>query len=305
MAQLGSHEGLSVGSLLVACYPVSLNPGALPPPKSGHLPVAQIRVTEGPGVRAAQGQISRCHTHSGSGATQCAVGSGCPEPGGTAPADGQVEGSSSPPPPSSPLTWATEPLLSCPAQSPYPPEKCSLEGAPPSANLVTLLFHLRPRRKAIASSWINFSGSSGHTHTQGGPQSGPVTPPHMQIIYLAANSQSSRAHPAGLQPVNRRGRHHAPPAAEQPFAGEAGAFLSARRLGEGPPPAGRGLQGGLAGQCLPVIGPWYNPRHVLFERWYGPGSLHLGLELALLPDSEVLHSPRAMRQLGQAGPLGK
>lgn len=111
--------------------------------------------------------------------------------------------------------------------------------------------------------------------------------------------------PAGLQPVNRRGRHHAPPAAEQPFAGEAGAFLSARRLGEGPPPAGRGLQGGLAGQCLPVIGPWYNPRHVLFERWYGPGSLHLGLELALLPDSEVLHSPRAMRQLGQAGPLGK
>lgn len=176
---------------------------------------------------------------------------------------GQVEGPLLRPSPSSPLTWATEPLLSCPAQSPCPLEKGSLEGAPPSANLVTLLFHLRPRRRAIASSWINFSGGSGHTHTQGGPQLGPVTPPHMQITYLAANSRSSRAHPAGLQPVNTRGRHHTPPAAEQPFAGEAGAFFSARRLGEGLPLAGRGLQGGLAGQCLPVIGRWYNPRHVL------------------------------------------
>lgn len=37
----------------------------------------------GRGGRAAQEQISRCHTHSGSGAAQCAVGRGCPAPGGT------------------------------------------------------------------------------------------------------------------------------------------------------------------------------------------------------------------------------
>lgn len=72
----------------------------------------------------------------------------------------------------------------------------------------------------------------------------------MQMIYPAANDRSSRAHPAGMQPVNTRGRQHAPPAAAQPFAGEAGAFLSARRLGEGPPPAGRGLRDGLA------VTPW-------------------------------------------------
>lgn len=63
--------------LLVACYPVS-------PPHPGSL--------KSQGFRAAQGQISRCHTHSGSEATQCAVGSGCPEPGRTALAGGQVEG---------------------------------------------------------------------------------------------------------------------------------------------------------------------------------------------------------------------
>lgn len=72
----------------------------------------------------------------------------------------------------------------------------------------------------------------------------------MQMIYPAANDRPSLAHPAGMQPVNTRGRQHAPPTAAQPFAGEAGAFLSARRLGEGPPPAGRGLRDGLA------VTPW-------------------------------------------------
>lgn len=72
----------------------------------------------------------------------------------------------------------------------------------------------------------------------------------MQMIYPAANDWSSWAHPAGMQPVNTRGRQYAPPAAAQPFAGEAGAFFSARRLGEGPPPARRGLQDGLA------VTPW-------------------------------------------------
>lgn len=77
--------------------------------------------------------------------------------------------------------------------------------------------------------------------------------------------------------MNTRWRQHAPPTAAQPFAGEAGAFLSARRLGEGPPPAGRGLRDGLAGPWLIVgIVQGISPS---LERWYRLGSLHLGLEL--------------------------
>lgn len=126
----------------------------------------------------------------------------------------------------------------------------------------------------------------------------------MQIVYPSANGRSSRAHPAGLQPVNTRRRQYAPPAAAQPFAGEAGAFLSARRLGEGPPPAGRGLRDGIAERCVPVsvVGTVQGMSPSL-ERWYRPGSLHLGLELGPLPGRGVLPQPSARRQLDKAGPL--
>lgn len=92
--------------------------------------LCQTQVTEGPGVRAAQGQISRCHTHSGSGATQCAVGSDCPEPGRTAPrwpASGGVTLSVPAPVPSNLDNRAT-PLLPCPIPiSPWEgqPRRCS------------------------------------------------------------------------------------------------------------------------------------------------------------------------------------
>ena len=77
--------------------------GARPPTRCGCPLPDRAESQRDPGGRAAQGQISRCHTHSGSGAAQCAVGSGCPAPGGTA---GRAEGSSPTPDPSRPSKLA-------------------------------------------------------------------------------------------------------------------------------------------------------------------------------------------------------
>lgn len=123
----------------------------------------------GRGGRAAQEQISRCHTHSGSGAAQCAVGSGCPAPGGTA---GQAEGSSRTPTPPSLPTWASEPL--------QPARAGGLWGTPPPAGLGPLSRHLRPQCGTVASPRPNF-GSSHSPLAPPRPRARARRPARMQI----------------------------------------------------------------------------------------------------------------------------
>ncbi|KAM5248539.1 ras association domain-containing protein 7 [Ctenodactylus gundi] len=219
-------QGASQNPVLV----VGFSPEGICPHEAEFL---ETRVTKGPGVRAAQEQISRCHTHSGSGAAQCAVGSGCPAPGGVAElASGRTGGGVAPRPSSlrlerpshatpasphirSPLgRAASEACSRPPAWDPFASPATPAQGCrEPSDQL-----QQRPR-PALR------------------PRQALVAPPCMQI--------------QGLQPMARRAGPALPRCSQwargrraaRPFAGEAGAFLSARRPEEGPPPAGRGLRG--------------------------------------------------------------
>lgn len=134
-------------------------------------------------------------------------GQGCPAPGGAAPEpDRSNPGRPSPAPPAD-LRGAS------PARQPDIPSRvtCELEWD-----------HLRLPDKL-----------RGRPRPPSRPQRAPAARPRMQMPCPTANGRPRWARPAAPQPVDARGARGVPPTAAQPGAGEAGAFLSARRPGEG------------------------------------------------------------------------
>lgn len=197
---------------------VSPHLGARPPTRCG-TPLSDTAGSQrGQSGRAAQGQISRCHTHSGSGASQCAVGSGCPAPGGTG---GRVVGLPPTSTPLSPLTWTSEPRHPCPAPAPAPARRPRTPCASPATPA-------RGRRRLS---------------DQLPRQPRPLTPPPAPTAPRPAPSPGPNANTGAPQPMVGRGGPALPrcsqwarggggaprPQPRSPPAGAAGAFFSARR----------------------------------------------------------------------------
>lgn len=200
-APMGKKPSCSVGQIR------QQHPSARLPP----------RITEawGRGARTAQAQISRCHTHSGSGAAQCAVGR----------AALRLEGR--PPNPTAPTRDA---------RAPRPPQISEVR--PPPASPTSR--HASPANWSgiISGSRTNFGGGRGHPRAPSGPP-----PPGPECKCPAPRPMAGRAGPAlpRLSQWTRGARGASRPPPRSPGrARPARSFLHVG-LGRGAP-AGRGLR---------------------------------------------------------------